>query len=113
MISVQIALLLKALLSVVLDVSSSLHSVVVMLSILCPLHQVRKFLSVVSRYLVHFQRTFLGKGEAKGTPLEPRQGRTPAPPFPNRSLDFALASKQTLVRQLQAWKMTALLLSRR
>src|SRR5947209_19608661 len=41
-------------------------------------------------HLVHFQRTFLGKGEAKGTPLEPRQGRSPAPPFPNRSLDFAL-----------------------
>src|SRR5947209_6936710 len=41
-------------------------------------------------HLVHFQRTFLGKGEAKGTPLEPRQGRSPAPPFPNSSLDFAL-----------------------
>src|SRR5205085_8548397 len=37
--------------------------------------------------VMHFQRTFLGKGESKGTPLEPRQGRTPAPPFPNRSLD--------------------------
>src|SRR4051812_43306624 len=30
------------------------------------------------------------KGESKGTPLEPRQGRSPAPPFPNSSLDFAL-----------------------
>ena len=27
--------------------------------------------------LVPFQRTFLGKGERKGTPLEPWQGRTP------------------------------------
>ena len=41
--------------------------------------------------------THLGKGEAKGTPFEPRQGRSPdtcppdrLPPFPNSSLDFAL-----------------------
>src|SRR5947209_17905768 len=40
--------------------------------------------------LVHFQRPFLGKGESKGTPLEPRQGRSPALPFPNSSLDLAL-----------------------
>ena len=45
---------------------------------------------------MHFQRTFLGKGEAKGTPLEPRQGRSPAPPFPNRSLDFALGRNALL-----------------
>src|SRR5881227_1484671 len=43
--------------------------------------------------VMHFQRTFLGKGEAKGTPLEPRQGRSPAPPFPNSSLDFALVRR--------------------
>src|SRR5438270_12695971 len=43
--------------------------------------------------LVHCQRAFLGKGEAKGTPLEPRQGRSPAPPFPNSSLDFALVRR--------------------
>ena len=39
-------------------------------------------LSYSNEPLVHFQRTFLGKGETKGTPLEPRQGRTPASPFP-------------------------------
>src|SRR5207248_118978 len=48
-------------------------------------------------YLVHFQRTFWEKGKPRGMqapraciPLEPRQGRSPAPLFPNSSLDFAL-----------------------
>ena len=37
---------------------------------------------------MHLQGTFWEKEESKGTPLEPRQGRTPAPPM--NSVAFAL-----------------------
>src|SRR2546421_11821424 len=63
---------------------------------------IHKFFYHLSLRLMHNHPPLWERGKGKGTPLTPRQGRSPAPPFPFISGGFALSMRVTYLSDILA-----------